>query len=198
MAKGSRPPSSSGRSSSKGGPAKGRSPKSAPSKPKAGSSSGQARSSSAKPASRPAAAAAGPDLPAILPFAGLLVALWASLPRYSGPRLNVAQSTEMVDHVFPAVVVLLASLAGIAVSRRAQGPGSVRFLGGLAVLLAGLWMMATHLPLVAQASRGDAPWPATIYHTSSALAVFGLGLLWASVTWSEANDSPKATAKAQQ
>ncbi len=193
MAKGSRPPASSGRSSSKGGSSKA----GGQSKPKAASSSGRPRSS--RPASRPAAVA-GPDLPAILPFAGLLVALWASLPRYSGPRLNVAQSTEMVDHVFPAVVVLLASLAGIAVSRRSEGPGSVRFLGGLAVLLAGLWMMATHLPLVAQASRGDAPWPATIYHTSSALAVFGLGLLWASVTWSEASasDNAKATAKAQQ
>jgi hypothetical protein len=124
--------------------------------------------------------------------------VWASLPRFSGPKLNVAQSTEVVDHVVPAVIVLLASLAGIAASRRVGGPGAVRFLGGMAVLLAGLWMMATHLPLVAEATRGEAPWPATIYHTSAALAVFGLGLLWATVTWSEAGDDAKPAAQAEQ
>ena len=68
----------------------------------------------------------------------------------------------------------------------------------MAVLLAGLWMMATHLPLVAEATRGDAPWPATIYHTSAALAVFGLGLLWATVTWSEAGDDAKPAPQAEQ
>jgi hypothetical protein len=156
----------------------------------------------ARPAPAPAPAAAthpiGPDLPRLVALAGLPVAVWASLPRFSGPKLNVAQSTEVVDHVIPAVVVLLAALVAIAAGRRARGPGSTRFLAGMAVLLAGLWMMATHLPLVAQARRGDAPWPATMYHTSAALAVFGLGLLWATVTWSEASDEPKAAAAAKK
>jgi len=87
------------------------------------------------------------------------------------------------------VISIVASVVGILAGRRARGPGALRFLGGMAVLLAGLWMMATHLPLVAEAMRGEAPWPATIYHTSAALAVFGLGLLWATVTWSEADDT---------
>lgn len=139
----------------------------------------------------------GPDLSKLVPMFGLAVAVWASLPRFSGPKLNVAQSTEVVDHVVPAIVVLLCCITAILAGRRAGGPGGLRFLAGMAVLLAGLWMMATHLPLVAQASRGDAPWPATIYHTSSALAVFGLGLLWATVTWSEAGDDSKATVKAK-
>lgn len=147
------------------------------------------------PAPRAPAAKPAPDLAALMPLVGLAVAVWASLPKYSGPKLNVQASKEVVDHVFPAIVVLLASIAGIVAGRRTRGPGSMRFLGGLAVLLAGLWMMATHLPLVAQASRGDAPWPATIYHTSSALAVFGLGLLWATVTWPEAAEQPKAAAE---
>jgi hypothetical protein len=137
-----------------------------------------------------------------MPLVGLAVALWASLPKYSGPRLSVSSSKEFADHIVPAVVVLLASVAGIAASRRPQGPGAIRFVGGMAVLLAGLWMMATHIPLVSQTARGGpdaASWAATIYHTSAALAVFGLGLLWATVTWSEAGDeggsapaSPKA------
>lgn len=182
------PPSKSQGSKSQG------SSKSQPSK------SQPAKSEASKAGRAPVAsqAAPGPDLARLLPFVGLAVAVWASLPRYSGPKLNVAPSTEMVDHVFPAVVVLLASLAGIAAGRRATGPGSTRFLGGMAVLLAGLWMMATHLPLVAQAGRGDAPWPATIYHTSSALAVFGLGLLWAATTWSEAGEDAKPAANAKK
>lgn len=134
----------------------------------------------------------GPNLAAVLPIAGLAVALWASLPQYSGPKLNVEAAKEVADHIVPAAVVLVASLVAILVGRRAKGPGSVRFMAGMGVLLAGLWMMATHLPLVAEALRDEAPWPATIYHTSAALAVFGLGLLWATVTWSEAGETAEA------
>lgn len=137
----------------------------------------------------------GPDLARILPLAGLPVAFWASLPQWSGPKLNVAAATEVADHTIPAVFVVLASVVGIVAGRRAQGPGALRLMAGMVVLLAGLWMLATHLPLVAQAARDEAPWPATIYHTSSALAVFGLGLLWSMVTWAEAGDDTEPAAK---
>jgi len=141
---------------------------------------------------------AGPDLARLLPLVGLAVAVWASLPKYSGPTLHVEPAKEVADHVIPAVVVLVASVVGILAGRRPRGPGGLRFVAGMVVLLAGLWMMATHLPLVAEATRGQAPWPATIYHTSAALAVFGLGLLWAAVTWSEAGDEAKAATHAEQ
>ncbi len=137
----------------------------------------------------------GPDLARILPLAGLPVAIWASLPQWSGPKLNVSASAEVVDHIIPAVFVVLASVVAILAGRRAQGPGALRLMAGMVVLLAGLWMLATHLPLVAQATRDEAPWPATIYHTSSALAVFGLGLLWSVITWSEADDDAEHAAK---
>ena len=164
-----------------------------------------AKPSSSKGRAEPVAVpqpAPGPDLARLLPFVGLGVALWASLPQYSGPKLNVEASKEVVDHIIPAVVVLLSSVVAIMAGRRAKGPGAVRFMAGMAVLLAGLWMMATHLPLVAEATRDEAPWPATIYHTSAALAVFGLGLLWSTVTWSEAGDedsqaSPQAKSSAK-
>jgi hypothetical protein len=145
-----------------------------------------------------AARPAGPDLARLMPLVGLGVAVWASLPKYSGPTLNVEPAKEVADHVIPAALVLVASVVGILAGRRAKGPGALRFLGGMAVLLAGLWMMATHLPLVAEAMRGEAPWPATIYHTSAALAVFGLGLLWATVTWAEADDKGQPEAQAEQ
>ncbi|MDQ2826137.1 MAG: hypothetical protein M3Y04_04115 [Actinomycetota bacterium] len=157
-----------------------------------------AKGAARKPATTATARPAGPDLARLMPFVGLAVAVWASLPKYSGPKLNVTSSKEVVDHVIPAMLVLVASVVGILAGRRAKGPGALRFLGGMAVLLAGLWMMATHLPLVTQAMRGDAPWPATIYHTSAALAVFGLGLLWATVTWAEADDKGQAPAQAKK
>lgn len=163
-----------------------------------------AASKKAQPATKKpvatAAPAPGPDLPRLLPLVGLPVALWASLPQYSGPAINTSATTEVVDHIVPAIVVVLCSLVGIAASRRPQGPGALRFIAGLGVLLAGLWMLATHFPLLTQTMRGGpeaASWAATIYHTSSALAVFGLGLLWATVTWAEADDSDQATAKAK-
>jgi hypothetical protein len=151
-----------------------------------------------EPADVAAAKPAGPDLAALLPIVGLGVAVWASLPKYSGPKLNVEASKEVADHIIPAIVVLLASLAGIMAGRRADGPGGTRFIAGMVVLLAGLWMLATHLPLVAEAMRDQAPWPATIYHTAAALAVFGLGLLWSVATWSEAGDESQAPAKAKK
>ena len=190
MAKGSgTPPSKPGQS---------KSPQSKATQSKAG----QSKSTQAK-ARKPVEAAVatrppGPDLPALMPIAGLFVAVWASLPKWSGPKLNVQASTEVADHVIPAVLVLVCSVVAIAAGRRAKGPGGTRFLAGMGVLLAGLWMMATHLPLVAEANRGDAPWVATIYHTSAALAVFGLGLLWATVTWSEAGDDAKKPAAQAQ
>ena len=155
-----------------------------------------------KAAPPPPATTPAPDLARILPLVGLGIAFWATLPQWSGPKLNVEASKEVADHIVPGAVVLLAALVGIWAGRRPQGPGAFRFMAGLGVLLAGLWMMATHLPLVFEAMRDESPWPATIYHTSSALAVFGLGLLWATVTWSEAGDesepAPAAKAKSKK
>lgn len=152
-------------------------------------------------AEKPAASvpAPGPDLAKLMPLVGLGVAVWASLPQYSGPKLYVEASKEVADHIIPAILVFLASIVGILAGRRPQGPGALRLIAGMAVLLAGLWMMATHVPLLLQTIRGGpdaASWAATIYHFASALAVFGLGLLWSTVTWAEADDSDQATAKA--
>ena len=151
-----------------------------------------------KAAPPPPATTPAPDLARILPLVGLGIAFWATLPQWSGPKLNVEASKEVADHIVPGAVVLVASLVGIWAGRRPQGPGAFRFMAGLGVLLAGLWMMATHLPLVGEALRGVSPWPGTIYHTSASLAVFGLGLLWATVTWSEAGDESDGPAGAEQ
>lgn len=118
-----------------------------------------------------------------LPWAGLVVGVWATLPQYSGPALDTEASKEIADHVVPGILVLAASVFCLLAMRRPRRPTMTPFLCGAAVLLAGFWMVATHIPLLAQALRHQAPWPPTIYHSSAALATFGLGLLWVASHW---------------
>lgn len=109
-----------------------------------------------------------------LPLAGLVSGLWAFVPYFSGPDLNVAQRVEIADHLVPGVVVLAASAAALGLRLR----GTTLLVAGMAVALAGFWMMATHLPLVLQARRGEVAWGSAMYHTLPALAVLLVGLVW--------------------
>jgi hypothetical protein len=126
-----------------------------------------------------------PAGPTWLGPAGLVAAGWAALPPYSGPSLEAARGAEVVDHVVPAGVLLLASVATLALRRRPGAAPAV--LGcGLLVALAGLWMTATHLPLVRQATGGGVPWDAVAYHSLPGLVVLALGLVWTARSWSAA------------
>lgn len=109
-----------------------------------------------------------------LPLVGLVVGLWAFLPVYTGPELNVAQRVEIADHLIPGLVVLTACAAALALRLQA----TVLLVAGMAVALAGFWMTATHLPLVVQATDGQVPWTSAFYHTLPGLAVMGVGLVW--------------------
>jgi len=127
-----------------------------------------------------------PDIRKFLPFVGLFIALWASLPKYSGPVLNTSDSAEFADHIVPAVLVAIVSLVALLGQRKAKDrPTAVAFFCGMAILLAGFWMVATHVPLISEAFRDLAPWPATVYHSSAAFAVFGFGLFWSVTHWSD-------------
>ena len=133
----------------------------------------------------------------VLPLLGMVVGVWGSLPRFVDSGLLTDDRVEVVDHVVPGVVVIVVSLISVAVARRSSTPGPFLFVAGLVVLLAGLFMVATHVPLVMQATRDEAPWGGTVFHTSAALAVFGLGLLWATTYWSATapDAEPEAAAK---
>lgn len=108
---------------------------------------------------------------------GLLVGCWALLPPYSGPFLATDDTVEVVDHVVPGVVVIALSLGSFLVGRSGRA-SAVLFPAGLGIVLAGFWMTATHLPLVLQATRAQAPWGATVYHSLPGLAVLVLGVAW--------------------
>ena len=116
---------------------------------------------------------------------GLVVGTWAMLPKFVSPPLNTLDRVEFADHVIPGILVVAVSAAVLALRRRAGGAGLVPFFAGGVVLLAGFWMVLTHIPLVSQAFNDEAPWAGTVHHTSSALAVFGLGLLWVTAHWSD-------------
>ena len=114
--------------------------------------------------------------------------LWALLPPYTGPALNTETRVEVADHVLPALVMLGASAAAFLVSRRSAPRASaanVTLVSGFLVLLAGIWMTATHLPLVGQATRDEVTAAAAAYHTAPGVAVVVLGLVWIAVVWDE-------------
>lgn len=112
-----------------------------------------------------------------IPLAGVAVAAWSSLPPYAGPALVLDPTVEVVDHVLPAVVVLAVSVVALALRRRATA--APMFAAGLLVVLAGFWMTVTHVPLVAQATRGEVSWAAATWHSVPGLAVLALGAVWA-------------------
>ena len=145
------------------------------------------------------------DIRKLLPWAGLIIALWATLPKYSGPKLTIkgGASTEFVDHIIPGILVGVSSIAALLARRRPQGPGLVPFTAAALTLLAGFWMVATHWQLIRQATQDQAPWAGAIYHTSAAAAVFGFGLLWSVVHWPDlsaamAEDDRKRAAAASE
>lgn len=120
------------------------------------------------------------------PIAGVAIGVWAFLPKVAGPALNTADRVEFADHVVPAIVIVLASVTSFAVVRRSAQPGTALFVAGLLVALSGLWMTATHFPLLVQAFRDEVDWGAALFHSLPGLAVLTLGTLWSVRFWSEA------------
>ncbi|MDP9073650.1 MAG: hypothetical protein M3N98_05635 [Actinomycetota bacterium] len=118
-----------------------------------------------------------------LPYLGLVVAAWAALPRFVSPPFHTRSANEVADHLVPAVVVLAVSLGAHLAARHGRQSGPGMLLGGLVIMLAGLWMCATHLPLLVQALRHTAPWPATVHHVAAAIGVFAVGATWAVLYW---------------
>jgi len=121
-----------------------------------------------------------------LPLFGMVVAVWASLPPYIGPALRPLEvRKEIADHVVPAVVLFTLSVAALALRRR-RLPGMGLLVAGLTVTLAGIWMTATHVPLVAQAMRHQVSSTVAAWHSAPGVAVLALGLAWTAIHWADA------------
>lgn len=106
---------------------------------------------------------------------GLLLGIgfWGTVAPYIGPEVPVERIVEFVDHVVPGVVVL--GVALLFLYRRRLDLISA----GLS-LLAALWMFATHVPLLAQAVNGEAPWAGSLWMFVPSALLLALGL-WAIV-----------------
>lgn len=120
-----------------------------------------------------------------LPLAGLVIGVWALLPPYTGPSLDTETRVEVADHVVPSALLLALSVAALVVSWRGPPPGQFPLLAGFGVLLAGVWMTATHVPLVNQARSGQVTAAAAAFHTVPGLVVLALGAVWVAAHWSD-------------
>ena len=117
---------------------------------------------------------------------GVVVGLWAVAPNFTGPGLVLQDpSVEIIDHVVPGLIVVAASIVALVVAWSARRPRPALFLSGGVVAAAGLWMVATHVPLLLQAVQGSAPWDATLYHLAPSAAVLWLGVAWTARYWSD-------------
>lgn len=118
-----------------------------------------------------------------LPLLGLLLSGWAALPPFVGPRLAALGRAELADHVVPAFVLLAVALVALWATSRPD-PGVIPMTCALVASLSGLWMVATHLPLVVQVARtGVVSWLAVAHHGLPGVAVLGLGLAWTALAW---------------
>lgn len=105
---------------------------------------------------------------------------WSIVVPYLGPPLgfdlDVLAKVEIVDHVVPGSVIVACSMLGLSLLRRGRS-GSLASLGiAAAIVLAGLWITTTHVPLLLDAGRGVVPWATACFHTASGPLILALGV----------------------
>lgn len=130
---------------------------------------------SVEPENEPGSGPAGVGLPPPLLAVALAVGLYAMAPGIYLGGLHVKPGAEIVDHVVPGLVVIAMVAVGLS-----SGVRSVTAMAysGLVVLLAGLWMVLTHIGLFRQAVGGQVSWGPGAYHCSAAALVLLVGLAW--------------------
>lgn len=116
---------------------------------------------------------------------GVLIGSWVAASIFVGPQLDLGPrrtELEFADHVLPGAVVIVICLAvtlALFVGKRFRpAAASLLFYAGLGISLAGVWTTATHVPLVLQALRDQAPWPAALNYSIPAFAMLLFGIGW--------------------
>jgi len=97
------------------------------------------------------------------------------IARPLGLGVDVASRIEIVDHVVPGALV--AGLGAWLARRPPQAPGMADLVAAGVCFLAGFWVLATHVPLVADAARGSESWGAAVWHASTAPVIVVLTLI---------------------
>jgi hypothetical protein len=91
-----------------------------------------------------------------------------------GLRLDVATRIEIADHVVPGVILLAA--AALIGARGGPSDSTVWLGAGAVTFLTGLWITATHVPLIPDAIEGLAPWGPALLHLSPGPPILVLGV----------------------
>lgn len=116
-----------------------------------------------------------------LALLGTLGAL-SILPPYVGPplglELNVASDVEVVDHVVPGLTIVICAFSALVLLRSGRTTAD-SFALALAVgvaLLAAVWEVSSHAPLVLDAGGPDTPWGTVLFHAVPGWVVAGAAL----------------------
>lgn len=109
------------------------------------------------------------------------IGAWTVIVPYLGRALDltvdVAWRVEVVDHVIPGAVTAIAAGLLLTIVRREPMAGNrMAMLASGVCFLAGFWVLATHVPLLADAAGDDQPWDAAIWHSAASLPLVGLAL----------------------
>ncbi|MGI8411611.1 MAG: hypothetical protein ACR2LV_02805 [Solirubrobacteraceae bacterium] len=116
-------------------------------------------------------------LAAILCALGALTVAVPYLGHAIGLGVNVDAKLEIVDHVVPGTLVAAIGGSLFLLVRRGQPVAEwVMQVGSGICFLAGIWVLATHVPLLADAAGGSAHWGAALWHASTALPVVVISL----------------------
>ena len=100
------------------------------------------------------------------PVALAAAAAWSVVPPYLAP-LAVDDAVEVVDHVVPGVVSLLAALVVLRGARAGDRDTSVVLLALGICAVGGVWETLTHLTLVADAGEPGHPIGSVALHASA-------------------------------
>jgi len=109
---------------------------------------------------------------AVLAGIGAWIAVVPYLGRALGLDVNVKAIVEVVDHVIPGLFIVTTALylRRLAARGTLAGQSPALFASGVA-FLAGFWVLATHVPLLADAASSKLPWEAAIWHSITPLPI---------------------------
>ncbi len=110
----------------------------------------------------------------------IAVAAYSMLPPYLGPliglELDVAASVEVIDHVVPGVLAIIAGFLALSFARRGE-TDSIRALSALGVCALGaLLQTVSHIPLVLDAGGPQQPVGSVLLHSTPGPVLLALSV----------------------
>lgn len=102
-----------------------------------------------------------------------------------GLTLYTLALNEVVDHVIPGAIVIL--VAWLTLLRREHW-----LAGALLAMVAATWMVATHVPLLVQAARGQVDMATALIHSIPGVLVFLTALAITVTALIDAAGAPRA------